>query len=243
MADGQARGSPRFVARLTGGLYLYIIVSALFAQTVVRARLIVSGDAAATVRNIGASEGLWRWGVAAEISTTVCDVAVAALLFSLLRPVSRTASFCAAFFRLAYSAAMAAGAAFLVAPLTLIGSATDNPAADVPQIQSLVTYSLRLHAAVFDVGLVLFGIHLVVVGGLIARSTFLPRWLGAALAIAGACYVINSIFGVVAPTLASGLFPWILLPGFLAEVAFALWLVIVGVSPPRWIAASEGAHI
>lgn len=229
--------SPRMLGRLTGALYLYIMVAAMFAEAFVRDKLVVSHDAAATMRNIAASEPLWRWGLAADISVTVCDIAIAALLFMLLRPVGRTASLMAAFFRLAYSAAMAANAVFLLAPLLLLG----QPAAELTQTQSLILYSLRLHSAGFDIALVLFGIHLVLIGGLIMQSTFLPRLLGAALAIAGACYVVNSFAGFIAPALAAHLFPWILLPGFLAEGTLALWLLIAGVNPERWDGARRRA--
>lgn len=242
MADIRGTTSPRALARLTGGLYLYIMVAAMFAEAFVRGRLIVPDDAAATVRNIASSEGLWRWGVAADVSTTLCDFAVAALLFVLLRPVSRTMSLSAAVFRLAYAATMAASAALLIAPVQLLGGAPGRLALEAPQTQPLVMYSLRLHAASFDVALVFFGVHLVLVGVLIARSTFLPRQLGAALGFAGVCYFANSFLEFVAPALASRLFPWILLPGFLAEAALTLWLLIAGVSPQRWRAACESAQ-
>jgi hypothetical protein len=212
------------------------MVAAMFAEAFVRDRLVVSGDAAATVRNISTSQQLWRWGVAADVSITLCDVAVAVLLFVLLRPVGRSASLGAAFFRLAYSASMAASAALLIAPLLLISR---EPAS--AEVQALVSYSLRLHDAAFAAVLSFFGIHLIIAGYLIARSTFLPRLIGIALAVAGACYITNSFLGFVAPAVAGSLFPWILLPGFLAEGALTLWLIIVGVDPVRWIAA-EAVH-
>ncbi len=236
MADAAKIGSPLALARLTGGLYLYIMVAAMFAEAFVRDKLIVSGDAAATARNIATSESLWRWGVAADVSTTLCDVAVAALLFVLLKPVSLTTSYSAAFFRLAYSATMAISAAFLIAPLLLLVDTAHGLA--VADIQLLVSFSLRLHGAAFDIALTLFGVHLVLIGVLIARSTFLPRLLGEALVLAGVCYIANSFIGFVSPPIADRLFPWILLPGFLAEGALTLWLLIAGVNAQRWVAVS-----
>ncbi len=112
--------SPRVLARVTGALYLYIMAAAMFAEAFVRDRLIVAGDAAATAHNILASEQLYRLGVAADISITACDVAVAALLYILLRPAGATLSLLAASFRLAYSAAMTLNAAFLIGPLLLL---------------------------------------------------------------------------------------------------------------------------
>ncbi len=237
MTDVPAKVAPRALARLTGVLYLYIMVAAMFAEAFVRDRLIVSGDGAATLRNIASSEPLWRWGVAADVSTTLCDVAVAILLYYLLRPVSRVAAFAAAFLRLTYAAAMAASAALLAAPLFLLHAAAGKPAFEASQAPSLVMYSLGVHGAGFDIALVFFGAHLVLVGILIARSGFLPRALGAALGVAGVCYVANTFIGLVAPALAPALFPWILLPGFLAEAGLTLWLLIVGVDPARWVAS------
>jgi hypothetical protein len=241
MGASAADLSPRALARLTGLLYLYIMVAAMFAEAFVRARLIVSGDAATTVRNIAASQSLWRWGLAADVSTTLCDVGVAVLLYILLRPVSRAGSIGAASLRIAYSAAMAAGAVFLIGPLLLLGPAFAASRSASSEIQTLALYSLRLHDAGFTVALVLFGAHLMVAGTLIARSTFFPPVLGVALAFAGACYFANSFIGFIAPVLASSLFPWILLPGFLAEGALTLWLLIVGVDPERWFAAQAAA--
>lgn len=233
MSEAAGRSSPRALARLTGLLYLCIMVMALFAEAFVRDKLIVSGDAAATLRNIAASEGLWRWGVAADLATTLCDIAVTALLFVLLAPVSRPLALTAGAFRLAYSAAMAANAALLMAPLLLLKTADGA---------TLAMMMLRLHTTGFQIGLGVFGVHLTLVGLLIARSTFLPRWLGAALSVAGLCYLANTFIGLLAPALASQLFPWILLPGFLSEASLTLWLLIVGVNPAKWRqAAANGA--
>ena len=96
--------------------------------------------------------------------------------------------------------------------------------------QALVLYAIKLHGAGFNLGLVLFGVHLVLIGGLIVRSGYLPRLIGAGVLIAGVCYVLNSVATFTSPHLADSLFPWILLPGFLAEGALTLWLLIVGVS-------------
>jgi hypothetical protein len=234
MTDAGRIGSPRALARVTGALYLYIMVAAIFAEGFVRDRLIVSGDGAETARRIAASEQLWRWGVVADVTTTLCDVAVAVLLFLLLKPAGPRVSLAAAVFQLVYSAMMAASAALLVGPLFLIKHAPVGA-----QMQMLVSYSLSLHQTTFSIGLILFGVPLVMIGLLIARSTFLPRLIGLALAVAGVCYITNSVLGLIAPDVARGLFPWILLPGFLAEGALTLWLIFVGVHAERWQAADS----
>ena len=65
------------------------------------------------------------------------------------------------------------------------------------------------------------------------RSTFFPRILGALLAIAGLCYLINSFASFVSPELAADLFPYTLVLG-VGEVLSAMWLLVIGVNVQRW---------
>jgi hypothetical protein len=59
--------------------------------------------------------------------------------------------------------------------------------------------------------------------------------------LAGLCYLTNSFALFVAPGVASTLYPFILLPCFIGELAFALWLLVMGVNGERWRAAARGA--
>ena len=52
----------RTAARVAGLLYLVFMVPAVFAEFYARDRVIVSGDAVQTARNIAASERLFRLG-------------------------------------------------------------------------------------------------------------------------------------------------------------------------------------
>lgn len=77
--------APKLQARLTGALYLVIMVAPLFSEIGARGALFVNGDAAATARNILASETLYRLGGALDILTYCRDVALAALLYQLTK--------------------------------------------------------------------------------------------------------------------------------------------------------------
>ena len=48
MTDRTVEASPRFKARISGLLYLIVILGAIFAEIFVRGRLVVHGDATAT---------------------------------------------------------------------------------------------------------------------------------------------------------------------------------------------------
>ena len=60
MAKVPAKQSPQLYARIAGALYLILIVAGGWAEVFVRGTIIITGDAAATVHNIVASQSLWR---------------------------------------------------------------------------------------------------------------------------------------------------------------------------------------
>src|SRR5579863_2376637 len=98
--DNPPGTSPRTLARFGGALYLIVIVLGIFQESVVRARIGVSGDAAATARNLHSMDSLWRLGIAAELVLLVSALALAVIFYILLRPVSRDLSLLAMAFNL-----------------------------------------------------------------------------------------------------------------------------------------------
>jgi Domain of unknown function (DUF4386) len=76
--------------------------------------------------------------------------------------------------------------------------------------------------------LAFFGPYCLLVGYLIFRSTFLPRILGALMALAGVGWLIFLF------PLASQLYTYLKIFGFLAEASLMLWLIVKGVSNSRW---------
>jgi len=235
MTTRSGEDSPQRYARIGGILYLFIIVAALFGEVFVRGRLIVWGDPAATANNILGSETLFRVGLAGEMLTCVCDVALAMILYVLLKPVNRNLALLAAFNRVTFVAVYAASKLFLIAAAVVLGGDGYLKAFDPQQLQALSYLSLRMHGLGYGVSLLFFGVCCVLFGHLIRKSGYLPRILGVLLVIGGVGYVLFSLAQMVAPAFASRvLFPWIMLPAFPAELGLALWLVVKGVNLLRW---------
>src|SRR5215472_11276706 len=82
--------STKGMARIAGLLYLVNGVTGFFSIIYVPGRLIVSGNAAATARNILASERLFRLGIASEVICAVEFVYLLWVLYRLLSSVSKT---------------------------------------------------------------------------------------------------------------------------------------------------------
>ena len=216
----------RVLSRIGGVLYLYIIVAALFAEMYVRDRLIVRGDAAATASNILGSETLFRVSVAGELVTCLCDAALAAILYLLFKPVSRSVSLLAAANRLTFAGVYTVSKFALVASLILLDDADYLRAFDPGELQALAYASIRLHAFGYGISLAFFGVHCVLLGWLVYRSGYAPRAIGVLLVMGGVGYLVHSLAQTISPTLASSLFPWIILPAFPAELGLALWLLV-----------------
>ena len=234
MAERSSVTSPQVYARIGGVLYLIIIAAGATGELFVRGSQVVSGNAAATANNILASPYLWRAGVAGDLVMHVCDVGLMLVFYVLLRPVSRTLAMLAVLFNLVQTSVLVANKLNLVLPLFLLADAGYLQAFTPEQRQALSYVAIRTHDYGFGFGLIFFGVECVVVGYLIIRSWYLPRALGVMMQVAGACYVINSFAVILYPPLGSKLFPFILLPPFVAELSLALWLLIKGVDVAAW---------
>lgn len=226
-------------ARVAGALYVLCIFCGFYAEMVVRAKLIVYSDAAATAQNILAAPSLYRLGIFADVSAMALGLLAGVILYTLFRPVSRGVALTVLVLDVVSNTISICGAVLLYAPLVLLQN-TDllAPFSDA-QRQSLALLSVHLYELTYALNLAFFSGSCVLTGYLILRSTFLPRVLGILLVIAGACYLTNSIVDFMPNGFADWLFPWILLPCALGEAALALWLLIAGVNTTKWREVAE----
>ena len=226
--------SPAFKARIVAVLCLTDNVAAAFAEFFVRGKLVVYGDAAATATNILAHQTMYRFGATAWLVALTADAAAAVIFYDLLRPVSRSLSLLVAFFRLMFVAIMAANSLNFFAPLVLLRSSPYLTAFKTDQLQALALVSHNMFNTGYDISMVFWGFHIILMGFLILRSTFLPRILGALLAIGGVCYLTNSFADFLAPSFGNTLGLYIVIPGAVAELLLTLWLLVMGVNVPQW---------
>lgn len=238
MSNKNGMFSPQLYARTCGFLYLYIIVAGIYAEMFVRSKLIVSSDAGATAANIMANEFVFRMGASGELLQLAFDVMIAVILYALLRQVDRNIALLAAFMRLSCDLVLAVASLGQFAALRLYAGTDSLAAFTTGQLNSLALLALKLHSDAYAVCLVFFGFACIALGFLIYRSTFLPRFIGVLMAVAGVGYLVNSFAKFLSPPLASMLFPAILMPAFVAELSLALWLIVRGVNVQKWQAGA-----
>ena len=221
--------SPRRTARIAGLLFLLTILAGIFAETFIGDRLVVSGNAAATATNILAHRGLFQLGFALYLIEMACQIAMTALFYYLLRPVSRSIALVAAFLGLAGCVIKAVSRLFYIAPLLVLGGAPYLSVFSAEQLRALALLFLQVNGQGAGIALAFFGFETLLESYLIVRSTFLPRWLGM-LGILGGLGWLTFLY----PPLGYRLFPFVELLGLLGAVAQVFWLLVFGVNEQRW---------
>jgi hypothetical protein len=229
--------NPRLNARIAGLLYLFVVVAGSFAL-VTMSGVVVRGDPAATAANMLAAEPMYRLGIAATLLSAIAYTAVVALLYALFKPVNRTLAIVSAFIGLAGCAASAPYLANQLGAFALLDAAQAGEAA---QVQLLVRHGLRLAALGNTLGLVFFGFYCLTLSALVFGATFLPRWLGVFLAIAGVGWLVGNLGVIVLPDVFGPISNMLIPVSGLGELIFTLWLLAMGVSPEKWRAQAATA--
>src|SRR5437870_11314008 len=178
---------------------------------------------------------LWplsRVQIAGELILLVCAVALALILYVLLRPVNKSLALLAVFFNIVEFPIEAVSKLCLFAALFLSGNADYLKAFEPHQLHALVTLSLKLHDYGFGIDLIFFGFACLVYGYLLFRSGYFPRTLGVLMAIAGLSYLANSFTLILAPAYAGTILP-ILVLALIGELSLCVWLMVKGVNVQR----------
>jgi hypothetical protein len=221
-------------AGVVAGVGLLVMVPlAVFADFVVVQGMITSGDPAATATEIVAREGIFRLGVLAWLLVVVLDAVIAWALYRVFRPVSPAISMLTAVFRLVYTAVLLVAVGQLLRALDVltVGSA---PAPGTGDVSGRAMLELNAFQHLYDLGLLLFGIHLALLGYLSLRSDYIPKVIGVLLMIAGAGYAFDTVAAVLGVELSR-----VSAFTFLGELLLALWLLVAG----RRLRAVDSAHV
>jgi len=204
---------PRTAALIAGIGLLVMAVTAAVANFAVIANLAVPGDPSATAANIAESAGLVRMAAAGFIITAILDVIVAWGLYIVLRSVNPSLSLLGGWLRVAYAAILAVAINSLLSTL---------PAGEMDPARAVFFFE-SFHS-LWQIGLIIFGVHLSVVGLLAWQSDFIHWVFGILLIISGLGYIVDGFGTVLNPDYSMNLAMFT----FVGEVAFIFWLLIRG---------------
>jgi hypothetical protein len=184
-------------------------------------KIYVAADAAQTTQNLLANQGLLGAAIFAMLLNFVGDIVGAWGMYILLRPVNAAWSLLAAWFRLVYTAVGLAAVLNLVTAHALAVDPDNLAALGRSALEAQVHVALSAFQAQFAFSLIVFGLYLAMVGGLSWRSTYIPKWLGAVLAVDGLGWVLSESGPYLLPKANLGF----LMIASLGELVFLAWLV------------------
>lgn len=215
--------SPQTRARSAGFFWLLTILTSMCAF-LIAGKFVAVNDPATTAANMVAHESAFRLAGTTNLIATICYLAVTLLIYELLRPVNKSIALFGVLVSLIGCVVGGAGCLLFLLPIGLLHEAQSTGAVAL----------LALTEPVNNIGFVFFGLHVLSIGYLIRKSSFLPSFLGVLLTITGLCYLTSSFFGFLALPFANRLMPIVAAFGLIGEDTLTFWLLIAGVNTRRW---------
>ena len=172
--------------------------------------LVKFDDAALTAQNILSSMGAFRTCIILLFTVAILDIVVAWGLYIMLVPANKNLSALAAWLRVIY------GGIFIFA-ISKLYVALQVITADGTQTMSY----LKSFQSIWDMGLILFGFHLLVLGYLVFKSGYVPKWLGGFLVLAGVGYIVDGFGKTLSPDYNLNIAQFT----FVGEVLLIFWLL------------------
>lgn len=217
------------MARWTGLGYLMIFITAFFATGFVVEAMVVPGDPAATWANFKGSESLLSMAILSFVLMVLIDAVLAIPFYLLLKKANRSLAMISSALRLVNVAIFAVALMDLISFLRLLGKPFQ---ADEVFVLRQVDYLTQSFDDTWMLGLIFFGVHLMIMGYLIIKSEHFPSILGILIQLAGLVYVIDSVasFSMQNYSVYSSFFEMmVVIPSVIGELSLCLYLLIKGI--------------
>ena len=202
--------SLRTAAMVAGVGLLLMAIIAPIAYLNTFQNLVNFEDAALTAQNIMNSIGAFRTCIILLFSVAILDIVVAWALYILIVPTNKKLSALAAWLRVIYAGIFIFAISKLYVALQVI-------TADGTQAMLF----LKAFQSIWDMALILFGLHLLILGYLAFISGYIPKWLGVFLVLASAGYIVDGFGKSVSPNYNLNLAQFT----FVGEVLLIFWLL------------------
>jgi len=211
-------------AALTVG-FAYLLNPVPYAEFGIYPKLVIPGQIAQTVANIGANHAQFMVMIFCYLVNFIEDIVIAWALYILLAPVNRSLSLLAALLRLMYTAIALGGMFNLVTVYRMV--TTPEFVTNFGASQFNAQIDLLIHEFRYDYSFsicVIFSLHLILIGYLIIRSRYIPWWLGAIIVVDGLGWIVSNLQPYFYPDANLGF----IMITYFGELLLMLWLLIRG---------------
>jgi hypothetical protein len=201
-----------------------MVIAVGLAEGLAMGRVVVPGDAMATIANITAQEGLFRFGIFGHLMVIILDIVAAWAFYVYLLPLDKPLSLLAAWLRVIYAGFYGVALLNYFQLAQMLGQGGYAATLGSGALQTQVTLMLNAFHDVWDMGYVFFGLHLALLGWVLFKSGAIPKWVGAIVLMGGISYLVDYVSKILlvgfAPNV-SLIFGW-------GELIFMFWLFLRG---------------
>jgi hypothetical protein len=215
--------------RLTGVLYLFVILFAGFSQGYVRGTIVIPGDAVATANNILQNEGLFRLGLSLDLIAFIIDAIISVLLYQMFKPFGKTLALVSSALRLiAHPAIGSLNLLNHFLAYQVLGGAEFLSVFEPDQLQSLSLLFMNAHQYGYLIAGGFFGLHILLLGILIYKSDTIPNIFGGFLIGSAAGYLIETFGNFNMPGYEGYTALIVGITAAIGEVSLTFYLLIIG---------------
>lgn len=215
--------SLKTAALISGFCLLVMVIAAPIAEMYAYPKLVVSGNLSDTVQNLSTQKGLFLICIMGYLLTFVLDIVVAWSLHLFLKPVNAEGSLLTAWFRVVYTVVAFVALLNLVSVYRMLHAPTgfllDNESNNLQ-----IAHYLNAFKSQWQFGFVFFSLHLILLGYLAVKSSYIPKLFGILLIVNGLGYLVNTLKPFLFPTVNISFVSFT----FLGEIVFMFWLLIKG---------------
>lgn len=222
-------------AMIAGISLIIMTIAALFSFGYIHSSLVISGDSVTTLNKIQSSVGLFNVEILGWLVILITDILVSWAFYIYLKPIHQGYSLLAAWLRLIYTAILAIAVSNLIQVSGLVSHSGELFSQHVNTLASQVMLSFITFESVWSFGLIVFGLHLLVIGFVVSKSKTVPKTISILLIIAGASYILIHLLHVFIPNLesvTSTLEMILSIPMIVGELGFGIWLLLKGSKTP-----------
>lgn len=215
--------------RLTGWLYLAVIICAGLSQGYIRTGVLIPGDPLANAASILKHEELYRLGLSLDLIAFIIDAIISVLLYQMFKSYNKSLAMASSALRLIAHPAI--GTLSLLnhyLALEVLGGSDYLGAFSSEHLASLSALFSQAHHYGYLIAGGFFGLHCLLLGILIIKSDNLPRILGLLLMASASGYLTETFGNFNLPGHESFTALLVGVTAAVGELSLSLYLIIRG---------------
>ncbi len=214
------------LAKISGIAYLMIFLAGFYANFAVLESLIDRTSESITTLNFINNHSQFGYGLVGFVVMLFFDLVLVWSLYGLTKSVSKKSSYLASLFRFIHALLFSMALFDLYLIYELIVKVDYSLG-----LENKVAMLIQEFDTLWTVGLIFFGIHLIVLGYLAIKSPQIPKALGVLLLLGALGYITDGIAKLFMTNYSNfkDVFEMVvLIPSVISEFSLTVWLLIMG---------------